>query len=335
MGPKSSHTGCVPSLIACLGALNLAISTPAPKASDGQEDPGDTSVKAGATLTVWGKVGGRKWSVCAERGAEASRALASFSDAPRKQSEHAWAGRARACPNSIDVLQVAARKEAVQHFAFPDAITKDTDFTELRAALTKSRVRAAQWLLDARAEAERQGKPAPYASGYWLARIELSRGRLVRAEGYLQEATLEGAMSLADLHQLGALISLYRGDLPEAQRRARLGLRNAPMNDQTPALYIYALVLDRLGDDEGADRLFVSARRSGSPDAEAIDTMLPLHERLYFRGRLRMAQRGFDERLAIAFFRAYAIQPEVREAERRLAESHIDRLSRIPGRLGG
>ena len=321
-------------------ALGLAISTgasvvaPTPEDDESSSDAPEAK-KGGATLTVWGKVGGRKWSVCAERSAEAKRALSSFSDAPRKRSEHAWAGRARACPNSIEVLQVAARKEAVQHFALPDGLAKDTDFTELRESLTKSRARAAQWLLDARAEAQRQGKPAPYATGYWLARVELSRGNLLAAQGYLDEARQEGAMSISDLHQLAALIALFRGELQGAHLEARLGLRNAPANDQSGARYIYALVLDRLGDDEGADRLFVSARSAGSPDAEGIDTMLPLHERLYFRGRLRMAQRGFDERGAIAFFRAYLAQPEVQAPERQLAQGHIDRLSRVPGRLGG
>jgi hypothetical protein len=334
MRPKSSHNGWVSVLIAHLAALGLAVSTispTAPKAGAG----GDAVEKGGATLTVWGKVGGRKWSVCAERSAEARRALSSFSDAARKQSEHAWAGRARACPNSIEVLQVAARKEAVQHFPLPDAVGADTDFKELKESLAKSGERAATWLHDARAEAARQGKPAPYASGYWLARVELARGNLADAEKFLQEAGRESAMSQSDLLQLGALISLLRGDLVGAERRARLGLRNAPLNDRSSASYVYALVLDRLGDDEGAERLFVAGRSSGTPDAEMMDTMLPLHERLYFRGRLRMAQGGYDERGAIAFFKAYLAQPEVRDPERRLAQAHIDRLSRIPGRLGG
>ena len=299
------------------------------------EDDTPARVTGGATLTAWGKVGGRKWSVCAERSAEAERALRSFSDSPRRQAQHAWTGRARACPNSIEVLSVAARKEAVQHFDLPDDVNKDTDFSEMRKELGESQARAADWLLAARAEAERQGKAPPSQSAYWLARVELARSDYDAAARYLKEARLEAAISEAELDQLEALVALFRGDMRHALAHARLGLRNAPLNDKAGARFIYALVLDRVGDDEGADRLFVQARSSGSTEAEMMDTLLPLHERLYFRARLRMAQRGYDERGAISFFRAYLEQPEVGEAQRALARAHIERLSRIPGRLGG
>lgn len=301
----------------------------------------------GATLTAWGKHGGRKWSVCNERVIEAERALPSFNDqAQHLGREHAWAQRAQACPHAIAVLELAARKESLHLVRLPDGLDAETPLEGVRKELGESRERALGWLREAEREAARRDAPVPPQLDYWRARVHLSLGQVEAAAQALARAEARADVPEAKRLRLRALIELYSGDLDAATRTAARAYREAKdrdangrsLPDPTLAAAIYAVVLDRAGDDEGAKRLLRLADRSGdrgSLSLQRLETFMPLSERVYFRALWMSSVRSNDASLAIRYFKAYMAQPDVPEPERKLAARHVERLEKRPGRLGG
>ncbi len=325
----------VPHRLACLAALGAWLAAGPAKA----EPPG-------ATLTAWGKHGGNKWSVCAERVLEAQRALPTFTD--RAQSlgaEHTWAQRAEECPHAVPVLVIAARKESLHLVRLPDALDAGVSLDEAREELERSRERALAWFDEAEAEARRRGEATPPQLDFWRARVAMSLGRLDLARAATARARARGDVSEVQMRRFEALLALYGGDLEMAQVAAREAYVRAPLqsrdnrnaDERLLASVVYALVLDRAGDDEGSRRLLYRAHANDRSALilQRLETYLPLHERVYFLALRSSLGGDSDRKIAVKLFRAYAQMEAVEAPERRLAERHIARLEQKPGRLGG
>ena len=318
------------------GSLDTA---PGGRGNEGVETPD------GATLTIWGMVGGRKWGVCAELAARAERDLVSFSDDARTlQAEHPWIRRAESCPHSAPILESGARTELTHLPRFAadyggmEKLSEGIEVAKVEKELVESRERALAWLDEAAKERARRGEAPPFELAYWRARALIALARFDEAREALDEAWAAKQSSRAKLERLDALLSLYRGDSERALQMAHRALHDGARENTADAALVYALVLDRAGDPEGASRMMLFAARYGSKARGSLDrlqTMVPMYERLYLIALNRALADGMDARLAIQSFQAYLACPEPLEPERRLAERHVERLRSKPGRLGG
>jgi len=284
-------------------------------------------------------VGGRKWGVCAELAARAERDLLSFSDDARTlQADHPWTRRAESCPHSAPILESGARTELTHLPRFEGDSEADANIEELDAELRESRERALRWFEEAAKERARRDEAPPFQYDYWRARALMGLARFDEAREALDEAWARRETARAELERLDALLSIFMGESERALQMAHRALHDGVRENTADAALVYALVLDRTGDPEGAARMTLFASRYGTKARGSLDrlqTMLPMYERLYLLALNRARSDTLDAGLAIRSFRAYLARPEPEAPERRLAERHIERLRAKPGRLGG
>jgi hypothetical protein len=133
---------------------------------------------------------------------------------------------------------------------------------------------------------------------------------------------------------MAALVELQAGNPSLALARAQRGVLDARPEDQAISRYIRALVLDRAGASAAAHAELVALRREGSPFARlAMESVLPVHERLFLRGLDHLAND--EDSAALRSFRAYLDRPEPEPPERVLARRHLDELAPAPAPVGG
>jgi hypothetical protein len=134
--------------------------------------------------------------------------------------------------------------------------------------------------------------------------------------------------------RMAALVEMQAGDVSAALERAQRGVFDAPVEDQGISRYIRALVLDRAGASAAAHAELVALRREGSPFARiAMESVLPVHERLFLRGLDHLAND--EDSAALRFLEAYLARPEPEDPERVLARRHLDELTPAPAPVGG
>jgi tetratricopeptide (TPR) repeat protein len=215
--------------------------------------------------------------------------------------------------------------------------SEDADWKRVSSDVRESRLRALARFRAAGREAARQGRALPREHHYWRARALLGLGRLDAAQAALQTAEHGRSARRWKLGTLSAMVAVARGDLQEALELSHRAIVDSPRSARARAYLVYALALDRSEDSQGtrdAMALFHKGRGS-SDERNDVESMLPLHERLYLRGLIAATRPGGDAGRARRYFEAYLRQPEPEAPERRLAERHVERLRDIPARIGG
>lgn len=295
--------------------------------------------------TPWAKAGARGWRLCQE--AERQARIAHTNDGTRgstNDDQSMWRRRAEQCPHAVEVLTQAARGEIVEAAGLFAEIEGDGFGDE---ELTKASVqavvdrhreqvqRALRWLDAAIAESERRGDRPPREALYYRSYALTSLGRLPEAREALAVVIAVGDVERWRSERMAALVEVQAGDVQAALARAQRGVFDAPPEDRLISRYIRALVLDRAGASAAAFVELQALRREpGSPFARvAMESVLPVHERLFLRGLDHLAN---DERSpALRFLQAYLDRAEPEEPERVLARRHLDELIPTPARVGG
>lgn len=288
-----------------------------------------------ATATIWAQAGSRSWTGCSSVAKEAKNQLGSYGEETNNYREnHHWAIQAGECPNAPEVLTMAARSELLRRFPLPEGLDTQTDLTELEASIDASRERASAWIDDAQAELARRRDRRSLGLEYWRGRGLLSTGDLAGAREALTYALNQASVEGWKLRRLLALTELYAGNLDAALLQAKRAYVDSPSSDQVASYFVLGLVLDRAGDQAGARRRTQAALdRDDGGRMRALETAMPIHERLYLRAYAKTV-RG-ETSGALRLWDAYLARPEPEDPERRLAERHQAALRPLPSGLGG
>lgn len=294
--------------------------------------------------TPWASAGARGWRMCQE--AERQARLARSNDAARGSDgdQAMWRRRAEQCPHAVEVLMVAARGEIVEATSVLNRIDGDTGFAEValpteavQKVVDEHRAQVEQalaWLDAAIAEAERRGARPPREARYYRAYALTALGRVGEARAAITSAVETGDVERYRSERMAALVELQAGNLERALERAQRGVHDARPDDQPISRYIRALVLDRAGASAAAQAELVTLRREASPALRlAMESVLPIHERLFLRGLDHLANQ--EDSAALRFLQAYLDRPEPEEPERVLARRHLQELTPAPAPVGG
>jgi tetratricopeptide (TPR) repeat protein len=288
-----------------------------------------------ATATIWAQAGSRSWTGCSTVANEAAKQLWGSGEAVNSYREnHHWAIQAGECPNAPEVLAMAARSELLRRLELPEGLDGTTDLTKLEASLAESRDRALAWIDAAQAELMRRRDTRSLGLEYWRGRALLSTGDLVGARAAFQRALRLRSIEGWKLRRLLALTELYSGELDLALDLAKRAVIDAPASDKLASYYVLGLVLDRAGDSAGAHRRIQTALdRDDGSQRRALETAMPVHERLYLRALAKTVRN--ESSGALRLWDAYLARPEPENPERRLAERHQASLRPLPSNLGG
>lgn len=294
--------------------------------------------------TPWARAGARGWRLCqeAERQARAFRG----NDGPRGNDidQAMWRRRARQCPHAIEVLTAAAQGEIVEASGLFTRIEGEGGSLEttLPAAVVEEVAKhhreqvelALGWLDAAIAESGRRGIRPPREALYYRAYALTALGRVEPAREALAAVLEAGDVERWRAERMTALVDMQAGDTAAALAHAQRGVFDAPPEDQAISRYIRALVLDRAGASAAAQAELMALRREASPFARlAMESVLPVHERLFLRGLDHLAND--EDSSGLRFLQAYLDRPEPEEPERVLARRHLDELTPAPVPVGG
>ncbi len=269
---------------------------------------------------VWAEAGGRPWTMCREFERQAEALLMRASQrSDESPGETPWAQRARDCPGAPAVLVVAALRELKKVPAYPPLADLKAAVPRLAEAQRKARLQAQAWLGQALVEAGRRGESPPLLTHYYVAQAALGLGDPVTARQALARAEARGEVESWRAEQAGAVAALLAGDLPRALELAYRARELTPGGERQTAIYLLALIYDRSGAPEAAARelMALGTSRFGY-ERGAVDTLLPLPERLYL-GALEEQARGNPGNAGL-LWAAYLECPEPEEPERRLVE---------------
>lgn len=276
-------------------------------------------------------MGSRSWSECAERAAEAARAIPA--PPPVGDRGEILGRRVDACPHAPEVLSLAARSELLRRFDLPGDVDEHTDLTKLEERALKSRALALGWMSRAEHEWTRRGEHIDPELAYWRGKALMAAGELAAAKGFIEQAHHGGGMSGWRVRRLLGLIALYRGDLEDARRLAHRAMIDSPANNnrgdhQVISGYVLAIVLDRSDDVVAARRM---AQRMADRDRDrgamrGLMQVLPMHEQLYFAALHREAMRDYAS--AAGLWRAYLARKEPEAPDRKVAERHLEHIKK-------
>jgi tetratricopeptide (TPR) repeat protein len=316
-------------------------------AASGAKEPADAEgswVPAEAPPpTPWARAGARGWRLCqeAERQARAFRS----DEGPRGDGDQAmWRRRAQQCPHAVELLTLAARGEILEAAGLFTQIEGNAGYVEVemgkaavQAVVEQHREKVEQalhWLDVAIAEAGRRGHRPPREARYYRAYALTALGRVREAREALAEVIEVGDAERYRCERMAALVEMQAGDVGAALKRAQRGVVDAKSGDRPISRYIRALVLDRAGASAAAHAELVALRREGSPFARsAMESVLPVHERLFLRGLDHLAND--EDSAALRFLEAYLDRSEPEEPERVLARRHLAELTPGPAPVGG
>lgn len=279
-----------------------------------------------AETTPWAEAGGRPWTTCRDYERQAERFLGNSSvRSEEARGDTPWPARARECPNTPAVLVMAALLELLKVPSFPPLVDLQDALPALAEAHRKTRLQAMTWLRRALAEAERRGEPPPTLTNYFVAYAALGLGDWATARESLLTAERRGEVETWRSDRALAVAALLAGDLQEALRLAHRSREFATSGDRQTSVLILALVYDRAGAPEAARGLLTSRTQNfGSDDRAAVDTLLPLPERIYLQALQQQAL--VNPGSATRLWEAYLACPEPAEPERKLATQRRDEL---------
>ncbi len=292
------------------------------------------AVSAPSHPVVWGRLGARPWSECQELGRRAGALLAG-AQGSRQESEDSkhWQGLVARCPRVVELLVLVARAHLIR---LVDLSAATADRNSLEAAAREHRAareQALEYLLTALEESDLRREVPPSETRYLRAYAELSLGRHDVARRDAMRARERGDVQLWRTERMLALCALFAGDLGSALASAHRAVLEAPSDgrtrDRVQSRYVYALVLDRAGALAAARDELRRARQEGSVQQRFdVETLLPLHERLYL---VALDHQAHDEiPQAMRYWEAYLRCPEPEAPERELAERHRRELLPLP-----
>lgn len=277
--------------------------------------------------TVWAQAGSRPWTQCREFERSAERVLGLSRPAlDERGGQNQWAERAVLCPGVPAVLVTAAFYELAQVPSLPPLSELAAQVDTLAEAQRTGRKRAARWLAAARAEASRRGAPLPPRTWFLTAQAALALGDPAEARAALAAAEARGEVEAWHLDRLGALVALSSGDLPRALALAHRARELGTLGERGVSTMVLALIYDRAGAPEAATRELagLNAVSFGSSDRSLLETLLPLHERIYFTAIDQIARRNPGN--ATWLLKAYLACPEPEAPERLLVERRLVEL---------
>lgn len=279
----------------------------------------------------WERVVGEGARLCAAFEAEARSHLLQGTAATANIDDKTWRRRARECPHGEWVLRAAVEAEMRTNFALPDASPTPADVAELEDTLRRSRRRVLRWVATIGRERARVGAPLLPRDTYLAACAHAGLGQRRAARVALADAVRRGGATAAETHRLSALLALFGGDLDRAAIDARRASFAGTEHDAIVSQYVRAIVLDRLGDGPEAQRLMADARRrdrSGRSALLWLESLLPMHERLYLRALDHQVEH--TRNAALVFWRVYLGHDAPTDAERQLAQRHLAALAPVP-----
>lgn len=278
--------------------------------------------------TVWAQAGARPWGQCSEFERSAERVLGTQSPGGGEERGVAspWPDRAKLCPGSPAVLVAAALAELSTVPELPPLSELAGQVEALSEAQRTSRKRAARWLAAARLEASRRGEAPPPWTHYLTAYAALGLGEPGRARDALQQAEGRGEAEPWRIDRMQALASLLQGDLTRALELAHRARELGPSRDRGTSTLVLALVYDRAGAPESAARELTAHHQASYswPERGALDTLLPLHERLYLAALDQLVRRNTGN--VTWLLKAYLACPEPEAPERKLVERRLEEL---------
>lgn len=244
-----------------------------------------------------------------------------------------WGDRARRCPQApyTVALSVVARWMTLE--TLPTTLDAESVST-FRAERAERRAWALARLGEVFLELGRSAAPMPGELLRLEAEINTSVGRLDAASEALARGEAAGQIARVDARWLRGVMGLLahdaRGGLaalgdPYGHRDAHHDRASVPLN------YVRALLLDRLGDREGA-RSAMTRAHADDRDQQAFRSLLrvlPFHEAMYFRA-LTLQHTARVHALTARLWALYLACPEVAPPERALARRHADSLAPRP-----
>lgn len=289
------------------------------------------------TATAWAKAGGRSWTLCGELARQAAAVPSRGEGRSGRDPEGAWRARAQRCPNVPEILVLAASMEILRSVEILDGVDRPETIERRAAKHVEVLERALRWFERAAVESDRRRSPAPPETRYRRAYVLLALGRVDEARVGLADAVRHGEVERWRSDRMRAIMELLSGNLRRALQlahRAELDAPGSGTNQRPISRYVLALVLDRSGAPHEAARLLQRLRRGTQDDSSrtAVESMLPLHERLYLRALAHQANREVAS--AELLWKAYLARPEPLEPERVLAERHLRELKPVPPPTG-
>ena len=271
--------------------------------------------------TAWARAGARPWRACDDIGRKAMAAR--LGAVPRGRStENLWRRRAVQCPGEPEVLMLAAQEQILEAARVGWLPNTSAELDQVVQMHEERVARAVRWLDAALAESTRRSAEPPLEAFYWRAYAQAAMGDFPNAGDDLERAAEVGDVARWRLERMGSVVSLLEGDLDEALRRAHLSIVDAPPEDKLISRYIWALVLDRAGAPASAKSEFRLVRREPRHTAarQAVESFLPIHERLYLRALEHQANA--ERTNALRLWDLYLARPEPDEPDRELARRH-------------
>lgn len=275
--------------------------------------------------TPWAEAGGRPWTSCREYERQAEQLLRSSVRSEETRGDTPWPARARECPNAPAVLVMAALLELVDIPSFPPLADLQAALPTLAEEQRATRQQARAWLRRALVEAERRGEAPPALTHYFLAYAALGLGDWAGARVALLEAERLGEVEPWRTDRAFAVAALLAGELAEALRRAHRSREFASAADRSTSVQILALIYDRAGAPEAALRELAGLRaQSYGEERGTVETVLPLHERIYLQALQQQVARAPGS--AMRLWDAYLACPEPAPPERKLVERRREEL---------
>ncbi len=285
--------------------------------------------------SAWVEAGSHTWVKCGRHEREAAGRLP-LSDYrlsrrySRSDSRSGWRSRVELCPQSPAILVFAAASELRRSHPIPGLNLPEQAIDALAEEIAQSRQRAQSWLATAAREASRRGQPKPPMIDFLTAQAAIGMGDLKAVRQALTRARAVGEVETWRIDRLAAAAAMMAGDLDDALLLADRAREQAQDDGLRVTLYLLAMIYDRAGATNDAKRLLadLSRRRIGTGE-EAIEMLLPIHERLYLTALENQAYGNIAD--AMHYWKAYLARPEPADPERQLANLHLQSLERPLG----
>lgn len=282
---------------------------------------------------VWVLSGARPWSECQAYEDEAARRLrAGLPRGDERPLIRQWRARVQACPQVPTALVLLARLELASPAGFDPSVELGEGIGALVETHRRQHEEILGWLAAAEREAERRGEAAPPQTAYLMAFASVGLGRRRDAAAHLERARAAGDVEGWRLDTLEAVIRIGDGDLERALRLANRARGHATTSGRTTTTYVLALALDRSGSIAAARSLVAQIRSRESRPLGVLESLLPIHERLYLLA-LEQEARGHASS-AFFIWKAYLERPEVEGPERAQVERRLRELRPEPSLAG-
>ena len=324
-GQMAAH--CIVTLFVALGAPLMVISGLAQGPGEGH-----AARRNPPSVDPWRSAVGEEEADCAGAERSAARRIARGGGDTRS-GDSGWEDRYGRCPfaphvGTLAMLEVWGRAETL-----PNGF-EQTGLDAFEAARAEKRRTLISWSRTVRREFDRRGFSVPGEVFVIVAGASLAIDEVQDAARVLREGEERGVVGAADVRWMegvSALVGLRHAEGLRGLGAAVTGEDRLSTPAKTRAVYLRAVLLDRLGDRDGAATAMRDAQ-AADKDQRALRGLLralPIHEALYVRGLARQFS-GRGEALTLRLWAAYLSRTEPEAPERALARRHMDSLAPRP-----